>query len=575
MSMSLIATILSKSFELFVKSFAGKLSDKIIEKLKGDPAKKSFKQAICSAIKQYAIGENVIISRPLLMSKGLLTNEEVMAELSKILKFDQEPNVQIIGKKWKEIINEPPESRDFTKDAQLFIKYFKNELKNTEVFRPVFEAYDINAISSYTKLSSESLSNIEYQIDGLIDLLNNSFGILLDHFANSSNDISKQIRDFTYYIEEKTRDFSGRQWVFDNIKNFIRDNKRGYFFIMGDPGIGKTALSAQLVKNNGFIHHFNIGAEGINKSSDFLSNVCCQLIAAYKLDYNEIPADSLQDSGFLNKVLSEVSDKMNKDENCIIVIDALDEVDTSEIQQGTNRLYLPITLPESVYIVVTLRCDRSYLPRVDCERFELQIQPDSLENLSDILNYIKIISNNRDGIRSYIKSQSVDASEFADKLLEKSEGNFMYLYYVLPEIEKGQYKTISLETIPKGLKNYYYEHWNRIQGKDKTAWFDYKLPIIMALTVIKEPISIDLIEDFSGVKKRSLIRNTLQEWSQFLHEDKVIYDNESKKRYRIYHNSFHEFIADLEEVKDERVSRKEAHKKIADSLWNDLYGDKD
>lgn len=148
----------------------------------------------------------------------------------------------------------------------------------------------------------------------------------------------------------------------------------------------------------------------------------------------------------------------------------------------------------------------------------------------------------------------------------------MYLHYVLPEIEHGYYTDLGLDALPAGLQNYYEDHWRRMRGKDEEAWFKYKLPVVMALTVVKEPVSIDLIADFSKVQERARVREVLYEWGQFLHEEQIPYEGGLQKRYHVYHASFHDFIAKKEEVEDERVSRKEAHKQIADVLWSELFG---
>jgi hypothetical protein len=168
----------------------------------------------------------------------------------------------------------------------------------------------------------------------------------------------------------------------------------------------------------------------------------------------------------------------------------------------------------------------------------------------------------KSGIQKYITKQEIDNELFIEYLQEKSEGNFMYLRYVLSEIEKGFYQDLDLADLPLGLQNYYEEHWKRIRGTDKKAWFEYKLPIVMALTVVQESVSIEQIVKFSHVKQQARVRAVLEEWGQFLHKE--------NDRYRIYHATFHDFIAHKEEVKDERVSRQLAHKKIVDALGGEL-----
>src|ERR1700694_2795383 len=55
--------------------------------------------------------------------------------------------------------------------------------------------------------------------------------------------------DFSSYIAERTRDFTGRRWVFDEFDRWL--STRGaprYFMIVGEPGIGKPAIAARLTQ---------------------------------------------------------------------------------------------------------------------------------------------------------------------------------------------------------------------------------------------------------------------------------------------------------------------------------------
>jgi len=149
----------------------------------------------------------------------------------------------------------------------------------------------------------------------------------------------------------------------------------------------------------------------------------------------------------------------------------------------------------------------------------------------------------------------------------------MYLHYVLPEIERGAYKNLALKAIPKGLENYYDDHWQRMRGMDENVWFKYKLPIVMALTVVKKAVSMDLIEKYSGVEERSRIRDVLRDWEAFLFKEFVEYEGGVQVRYRLYHDSFRDVIAKKEEVADERVDRKAAEVKISNIEYKELYGE--
>ncbi len=568
-----LAVVLEKIEEAFIGALAGKVTDETWTKIRSDAAKIALKGAFAASIQRYATSSlHLDLARPLLEMDGLLTLPAVAQELAQLVRFEREPNAEFIGQMWKASIDNPPPWCDFTAEARRLLDYLQVELRSTDVFRPVFDSKSLNALATSATPSAEPLAYMEGQLVDLAQLMDTRFNDLVHTYARSSLSLRDQIRDYTRFIQEKTRDFVGRQFVFDAVTRFTEKYPRGYFFIRGDPGVGKSALAAQLVKTNGYVHHFNIGSEGINKAEAFLRNICAQLIVVYQLNHTFLPPGAIQDGGFLNLLLEEISGKLGSHEKTIIVVDALDEVDPLGLPPGANTLYLPAILPQGIYMIVTTRKIPIEL-RIDCEQSTLDIEHDSVGNIADIHEYVERAVK-RPGIQAYLVAQGIDDKLFTERLVEKSEGNFMYLHYVLSEIEHGAaYTAPGLEALPVGLENYYEYLWRHMRGKGEDVWFKYKLPVIIALTVVKEPVSIDLIADFSGVKQRARVREVLQEWAPFLHEEQVPYEGHLQKRYQVYHASFRDFIAMKEEVEDERVNRKEASKKIANMLWAELFGD--
>jgi hypothetical protein len=568
---SVTAATLSLIVEKVFASLVGGVSSDLYQKLKGDPIKKAYKKALGIAIQRYAVGEQLVLAQPLLARNGILIEKDIATEIAQIIRFRQKPDLKLIGNRWEAALPNLSGAWNFTEQAGRLLDLIEAELRNTETFRPVFEAQDINAVRIVSEDLDLSLSQIEAQLDGLNNLLDSRLGQLLNAFVGSTTSIHSQILDNSLYIEEKTRDFVGRQWIFDAVNTFLKSNPRGYFLILGDPGIGKSALAAQLVKSQGYIHHFNIRAEGINNAASFLKNVCAQLIAVYQLEYETLPLEATDNAGFLKKLLNQVSKKIEHDQHCVIIVDGLDEVDSANTPVGENLLYLPEIIPDGVFIIVTMRKDEGIKPRIDCEQGELYIDHDSADNLADIADFIKSMVP-RSGIQTYMNSQKLLHQEFIDLLVAKSEGNFIYLHYILPEIEFGTYKDVRLDAIPNGLKNYYQDHWHRMRGQNEEEWFNYKLPVILALTVALEPISIELIVLFSKINDRRRVRAVIEEWSQFLHRENIEIQGQIELRYRLYHASFFDFIASKQEIKDERVDLKAVETEISKLLWNSFYG---
>src|SRR5438105_3279694 len=58
---------------------------------------------------------------------------------------------------------------------------------------------------------------------------------------------SKPVIDFMSYITERTINFTGREWVFQAINDWLADPDGSRFFLLtGEPGAGKTAIASRL-----------------------------------------------------------------------------------------------------------------------------------------------------------------------------------------------------------------------------------------------------------------------------------------------------------------------------------------
>lgn len=380
-----------------------------------------------------------------------------------------------------------------------------------------------------------------------------------------SKDISTIINRFdqSLLIKAKTHDFVGRKFIFDKINEFIESNPRGYFVVRGDPGIGKTSLAAQYVKTAACVHHFNKRTEGITSAESFLKNLCAQLIGAYALDYTKLPAETGQDAGILETLLRQIGEKLScHGRKLIIVVDALDEADHQSHKERSNTLYLPRLLPAGVYFILTERQGAEVPLYIECEYAEYMIEPGSRENSEDVAAYLNL-KVQHPGVASYIAKNRIGRATFIDRLQELSQGNFMYLHYVIPEIANGAYTALKTDALPKRLEGYYKDHWRRMWGKDKDdVWFKYKLPVVLALTAVPEPVSIERIKEFSGVTDDSRISEVIREWRQFLHVAKVPYKGNQQSRYCLYHLSFYEFLKN--EVKDDLLA---AEARMTHTLW--------
>jgi hypothetical protein len=234
---------------------------------------------------------------------------------------------------------------------------------------------------------------------------------------------------------------------------------------------------------------------------------------------------------------------------------------------------LPRYLPDKVYFIVSRRDEEEVKNRLLVEApekiFSLQDYPEKCKK--DIRTYIQACVETfdyyKDKLRIWIEKQAITKEKLINELVEKSENNFMYLRYVLPQIADGYYQDLQLEFIPQGLQNYYRDHWGRMK-MDRI-----KINIVYLLTVVSRPISRQLLAEFATVGELQVteyrVQEVLKEWSQFI--DKIPVDGET--RYKVYHQSFSDFLKSDEMVKAAGVEITNIHGLIADRLWQELYGD--
>lgn len=341
--------------------------------------------------------------------------------------------------------------------------------------------------------------------------------------------------EFQALIQEKTEGFVGRGFVFKAIQDFLTSQTKGYFIIEADPGVGKSAILAEYVRRTKCVFHFNIRSQAINRAEQFLQGVCSQIISRYSLPYPlNLPADATRDGKFLGKLLEEASAKLKSGDKLVIAVDALDEVDQTD-HKSSNILYLPVTLPKGVYFVLTQRLITLPL-NVNPVPYRFDLMQYQVESLQDIQTYILTRTQKSSQLREWINGQGLSIEDFVTQLGNKSENNFMYLRYVLAEIESGRYADLTIAQLPQGLMAYYEDHWRRMGMLDEPLPM-HKVAIVYFLAELREPVSRRLLVELSG-EKAVTVQMVLNEWQQFLREVQV----DSETRYSIYHQSFSDFL---------------------------------
>jgi pimeloyl-ACP methyl ester carboxylesterase len=361
---------------------------------------------------------------------------------------------------------------------------------------------------------------------------------------------------FDALVANHVQGFIGRDFVFEKVNTFLETHDRGYFALEGEPGIGKTAIMASLTDRYGYIHHFNSVSMGITSAVQFLDSVCTQLVTRYNLAAADFPADATtRDGSYLSRLLNEASKKVAAAEKLVVLVDALDEATPSSA--GANPLFLPPDLPRAVFFILTGRPDQ-FAMRANVPYSKFTLDPSSPENEFDIRRYVRE-NVERMHLQSVVESLGVTEERFVEAPLRRSEGNFMYLRYVLPAIQANPSLYDHPDKLPQGLTEYYRDHWRRVRAGTDSAMWERCVKIIYVLCEAEQAVPLEWIAKYSK-ETPFLAEEALSRWRQFLDPVPV----GGKTYYQIYHASFRDFLRRDETVQSAGLTLADVNEGIAD-----------
>lgn len=355
--------------------------------------------------------------------------------------------------------------------------------------------------------------------------------------AQAESGLSRLIIPFDAFLADWTREFVGRQFVFDEVRAFLSGPgaTSGYFLLRGEPGIGKSAFLSRLIQEWKLtVFHFNIALQSIDTAEHFIGNLCARLVRARKLAPREAPPEFARDGLWLNQVLSEAADTLAPGERLLVALDALDEAQATRSTRA-NPLFLPASLPEGVFFLVTARSREDLLLQAS-RVVEWELRSDAAENLDDARLYIAGFSS-REGVASWRASRGLSPEAFTERALEKSRGNFMYLHHVLGALARGKLRDLGAGELPLGLRAYYREHWRQMQGAGGALAEDARR-VVCVLAAAGEYRTAEALSAWSSVPI-DRVRRILAEWSEFLHAVPL---PDRALGWRLYHSEFREFL---------------------------------
>ena len=313
-----------------------------------------------------------------------------------------------------------------------------------------------------------------------------------------------------------------RDWIFKRVDDWLdeRTSQNRVMVISGNAGMGKSVISAVTCKRmpdagrlsgSHFCQHNNVR---YRNPQLMLQSLACHLshtLPEYKkslveqLSRNLGPVE-LNSMGVEDLFALLFKEPLNsvKDpgRNILMVIDGLDESE----YRGRNELLDVIAnqfsrLPQWIRFFVTTRSE------INIAESLKHLQPIHLnENQEENLRDIRLFFEMR--LSPKIAEEQKDV--IFTKLVEKSEGVFLYAYFLIDYIDKN----VSLLTLkqlesslPLGISSVYLSHFKRLElelHKELNIDEDQMLSFLSALTASREPLPVAFVSRFLKPYERSL-----------------------------------------------------------------------
>jgi WD40 repeat protein len=412
--------------------------------------------------------------------------------------------------------------------------------------------------------------------------------------------------DTTELVTERTQGFTGREWVFQAIDEWLADPQGARAFLLtGGPGTGKTAIAAQLVRmaegevpadpyphlGAGSIQFFQFCQAFHNDTLDplrFTKHLSLHLAGAYPPFAEALTEAGARDPGI--HVVQEVGTA----ERALVVGTIIQELHIGNLSARVafDRVVagplkqIPQADPPGAILILLDALDEALTypgetlvdllahilddPRdlPDRVRFLLTSRPDErVTHLlgQPVLDLIDDAPADVDDVRAYTHRRlpalaEPRRSDLADRIANASKGNFLYARYVIDDLppDLDQVEDPAGLPLPEDLHDVYRQFLERELGRSLDTWDDDYAPLLGVLAVARGDGLTSA--QLAGVTKQrgNRMRRLLRTCGQYLAGP------QPEGPFRIYHQSFREFLLEDSRFK---IYPSEANQDVADYCW--------
>ncbi|HKG61314.1 MAG TPA: TIR domain-containing protein [Pyrinomonadaceae bacterium] len=384
--------------------------------------------------------------------------------------------------------------------------------------------------------------------------------------------------DFGPEIARLTANFIGRAWLNRELDRWLSNSSGRAFVIIGEPGIGKSAIAAwlSLVRQAQVISvHFctdrnSRTIEPFEFVASLVGQLCTQVNGFGEIVANRHPeVRRPRANDAFRELVVEPAHKLAPPENPLIVV--LDSLDEAIRQDGETVLDVVVNqtndLPTWLRIVATTRPDENVLRRIRTLH-TLELRPDEAENAADVREFIgnRLIKLR---IADLLSDDSVRLA--AERLPTLAQGNFLYARMALDALEEGTLTVEDLGFLSPGMSDFYVKAFSRLFPNEDDFEIDAQ-SILRVLSVAMGPLPFAIIDRVSRSPKETqeVTNRRLLRLKSYLHISGKGLDG---ARYALFHKSLSDWLTDPDAAGSFWCFAEQGKEQLAEACWQDYEND--
>jgi hypothetical protein len=359
-------------------------------------------------------------------------------------------------------------------------------------------------------------------------------------------------RQWEELVRELTEVLVGREEHIRQVKEAIKGTGKGFLWISGKPGIGKSALMAKLMKDyvgqtQRYIvipYFFRLGQPGCS-TMEFLSAALKRLQA--ELHRTIEPAPRLPDRQ--RQWAEALEEAARTGKKVLFLVDGLDEI----YRQEREFMELPfMALREGIVWVCAGRSERE-LEEALQRRGARWVFPEGLPPLG--ADAIRTMLTEHLGRLKYelFERDEGDRNRFVEAVARKSEGLPLYVRMLVEDLKAEQWTVRDEGKLPQGLAAYYERLLERLRASDAGTVLT---PLFCLLAWAKDPIPEGALKFLLRVHHLAGSARWDEWFRRALESGHLMLQRRStpdgEAGWAIYHDSFRQHLLESEAVSGNR-----------------------